>query len=159
MAKIRKGDLVEVISGSREYRGKQGKVLEVLVEQDRVIVEGVNYVTKHTRVGQTQRGSKTGGLETVEAPIHVSNVALVDPDTKAPARVGFREEQVTKDGVTRTVRERFFKPSRRAEKPADEKKAAKADTKKAAKADTKKADKADTKAAATKTAAAEKDSE
>ena len=74
-------------------RGKQGKVLEVLVEQNRVIVEGVNFVTKHVRVGQTQRGTKTGGIETHEAPIHVSNVALVDPETKKPTRVGFRVEE------------------------------------------------------------------
>lgn len=122
MAKIRKGDLVEVITGRKQDkggdRGKQGVVLEVLKDRNRVIVEGVNYVTKHTRVGQTQRGSKTGGIETVEAPIHVSNVALVDPDTKKPARVGFKVEEVTKDGVTRTVRTRYFKPSRRNEKPA-----------------------------------------
>lgn len=111
MAKIRKGDLVEVISGGD--KGKQGKVLEVLVAQNRVIVEGVNYATKHTRVGQTQRGSKTGGIETVEAPIHVSNVALVNPETGKPARVGVKVEEVTEGGVTKTVRTREFKPSRR----------------------------------------------
>ena len=115
MANIKKGDLVEVISGPSQARGgdrgKQGRVIEVLVEQDRVVVEGINYVTKHVKVGQTQRGSKTGGLETHEAPIHVSNVALVDPETKKPTRVGFREEQVTKDGVTKTVRVRYAKKS------------------------------------------------
>ena len=93
MANIRKGDLVQVISGRSQARGgdrgKQGKVLEVIVEEDRVVVEGVNYATKHVRVGQTDRGTKTGGIETVEAPIHVSNVALVDPSTKKPTRVGF----------------------------------------------------------------------
>ena len=101
MAKIKKGDLVQVISGRSQARGgdrgKQGKVIEVLVDQNRVVVEGVNYVTKHVRVGQTQRGTKTGGIETHEAPIHVSNVALVDPETKKPTRVGFRLEKVTKD--------------------------------------------------------------
>ena len=115
MAKIKKGDLVQVISGAKPERGgdrgKQGKVLEVLSEQNRVIVEGVNYVTKHNRVGQTQRGTKTGGIETHEAPIHVSNVALVDPDTKKPTRVGFRTETVEKDGVKRTVRVRYAKKS------------------------------------------------
>ena len=83
MAKIKKGDLVQVITGATQERGgdrgKQGKVLDVLSDKNRVIVEGVNYVTKHTRVGQTQRGTKTGGIETVEASIHISNVALVDP--------------------------------------------------------------------------------
>ena len=115
MAKIKKGDLVQVISGAKPERGgdrgKQGKVLEVLTEQNRVIVEGINMVTKHVRVGQTQRGTKTGGIETVEAPIHVSNVALVDPETKKPTRVGFRNEEVTKDGVTKTVRIRYAKKS------------------------------------------------
>jgi large subunit ribosomal protein L24 len=115
MANIKKGDLVQVISGRSQARGgdrgKQGKVIEVLVDQNRVVVEGVNYVTKHVRVGQTQRGSKTGGIETHEAPIHVSNVALVDPETKKPTRVGFRNETVTKDGVEKTVRVRYAKKS------------------------------------------------
>ncbi len=116
MAKIKKGDLVQVISGPSQARGgdrgKQGRVIEVLVEKNRVIVEGVNFVTKHVRVGQTQRGTKTGGIETHEAPIHISNVALVDPDTKQPARVGFRVET---DDKGKTSRVRYFKPSRRAE--------------------------------------------
>jgi large subunit ribosomal protein L24 len=115
MANIKKGDLVQVISGRSQARGgdrgKQGKVLEVLVAQNRVVVEGVNFVTKHVRVGQTQRGTKTGGIETMEAPIHVSNVAIVDPESKKPTRVGFRNETVTKDGVTKTVRVRYAKKS------------------------------------------------
>ena len=115
MANIKKGDLVQVITGRTQAkggdRGKQGRVLSVLVERNRVVVEGVNFVTKHVRVGQTQRGTKTGGIETMEAPIHVSNVALVDPDTKKPTRVGFREEVVEKDGVKRTVRVRYAKKS------------------------------------------------
>ncbi len=115
MAKIKKGDLVQVISGRSQARGgdrgKQGKVIEVLVDQNRVVVEGVNYVTKHVRVGQTQRGTKTGGIETHEAPIHVSNVALVDPETKKPTRVGYRLDKVTKDGVEKTVRVRYAKKS------------------------------------------------
>ena len=115
MANIKKGDLVQVISGPTPERGgdrgKQVKVLEVLVEQDRVIVEGVNYVTKHVRVGQTQRGTKTGGLETIEAPIHISNVQVVDPETKKPTRVGHRVEEQVKDGVKRTVRVRYAKKS------------------------------------------------
>ncbi len=115
MAKIKKGDLVQVITGKKQDkggdRGKQGEVLEVLVEQNRVIVQGVNYVTKHNRVGQSQRGTKTGGIETMEAPIHISNVALVDPSTKKPTRVGHRVEEQTKDGVKRTVRVRYAKKS------------------------------------------------
>ncbi|NBX24078.1 MAG: 50S ribosomal protein L24 [Microbacteriaceae bacterium] len=115
MAKIKKGDLVQVITGRSQARGgdrgKQGKVIDVLVEQNRVIVEGINFVTKHVRVGQSQRGTKTGGIETVEAPIHMSNVAVVDPGTKKPTRVGHRVETVTKDGVTKTVRVRYAKKS------------------------------------------------
>lgn len=116
MAKIKKGDLVQVISGPTQERGgdrgKQGKVIEVLVETDRVVVEGVNYVKKHVKVGQTQQGARTGGVETHEAPIHISNVALVDPETKKPTRVGHRVDTVTsKEGYTRTVRVRYAKKS------------------------------------------------
>ena len=115
MAKIKKGDLVQVLTGKKQDkggdRGKQGKVLEVLADQNRVIVEGVNFVTKHNRVGQSQRGTKTGGIETMEAPIHISNVAVVDPSTKKPTRVGHRVEEQTKDGVKRTVRVRYAKKS------------------------------------------------
>ncbi len=132
MAKIRKGDLVQVISGPTQKRGgdrgKQGRVIGIDASKDRVIVEGVNFITKHVRVGQTQRGTKTGGIETMEAPIHISNVALVDPDTKQPARVGFT---IDTDARGKTTRVRFFKKSRRAES----KKTAKASTKKAAQAE------------------------
>ena len=113
MARIRKGDLVEVVSGPKPERGgdrgKQGRVIAIL--GDRVVVEGLNYVKKHVRVGQTQRGTKTGGIETHEAPIHVSNVQIVDPKTKKPTRVGFRNEVVEKDGVKKTVRVRYAKKS------------------------------------------------
>ena len=133
MANIKKGDLVQVISGPTQERGgdrgKQGRVIEVLREKNRVIVEGVNFVTKHVRVGQTQRGSKTGGIETHEAPIHISNVALVDPDTKQPARVGFRVET---DDSGKTTRVRYFKASRRAENAKPAKAAKKAPAKKTA---------------------------
>jgi large subunit ribosomal protein L24 len=115
MANIRKGDLVQVITGPSQDRGgdrgKQGKVIEILKDQDRIVVEGVNYVTKHVKVGQTQRGTKTGGIETHEAPIHISNVQLIDPKTKKPTRVGFREETIEKDGVKKTVRVRYAKKS------------------------------------------------
>lgn len=124
MANIKKGDLVQVISGPTQARGgdrgKQGEVIEVLVERNRVVVQGVNFITKHVRVGQSDRGTKTGGIETREAPIHVSNVQLVDPETKQPARVGFT---VSTDKNGKTTRTRYFKPSRRAATP---KKAAKA---------------------------------
>ena len=69
-------------------------------------VEGVNRVKRHTRVGQSTRGAKTGGIVTQEAPVHVSNVMLVDPSDNKPTRVGFRREEVSKtrpDGSTYTA--------------------------------------------------------
>ena len=109
MAKIKKGDLVVVISG--RDKGQQGRVLEVLPETQRVVVEGVQRVQKHTKAGQTSRGTRTGGIETIEAPIHISNVMLVDPETKKGTRVGYRTEQIERDGRTRTVRVRVAKRS------------------------------------------------
>ena len=111
MANIKKGDTVVVISGKREYKGKTGLVIEVIPENDRVIVEGINMVTKHVKAGQTNRGTKTGGIETMESPIHISNVALVDPKTKKPTRVGFKLETVEKNGVKKTKRVRYAKKS------------------------------------------------
>ncbi|WP_144719929.1 50S ribosomal protein L24 [Agrococcus jejuensis] len=109
MANIKKGDTVQVIAGARESRGgdrgKTGRVLEVLGD-DRVIVEGVKLVTKHIKVGQTQRGTKTGGIETHESPIHVSNVALIDPESKKPTRVRSSITKVEKDGVQVTTKVR-----------------------------------------------------
>ena len=104
---VKKGDLVVVISG--RDKTKQGRVLEVLPETQRVVVEGVQRVTKHVKAGQTARGTRTGGIETVEAPIHISNVMLVDPETKKGTRVGYRTEQIERDGRTRTVRVRVAK--------------------------------------------------
>ena len=109
MAKIKKGDLVVVISG--RDRGKQGRVLEVLKDTERLVVEGVQRVTKHVKAGQTNRGTRTGGIETVEAPIHVSNVMLVDPETKKGTRVGYRTEEIERDGRPKTVRVRVAKRS------------------------------------------------
>ncbi|MBO0608682.1 50S ribosomal protein L24 [Myceligenerans salitolerans] len=109
MAKIKKGDQVLVISG--KDKGKTGRVLEVITGRDRVVVEGVQRVTKHTKMGQSQRGTRTGGIETVEASIHVSNVMVVDPETKKGTRVGYRLEEVDRDGRTKTVRVRVAKRS------------------------------------------------
>jgi large subunit ribosomal protein L24 len=85
--KIRKGDTVVVIAG--KDKGAKGKVLAAFPRQDKVLVEGVNRVKKHTRITTTQRGAKTGGIVTQEAPIHVSNVMILDSDGK-PTRVGYR---------------------------------------------------------------------
>lgn len=109
MAKIKKGDLVVVIAG--RDKGKQGRVLEVDVERDRVVVEGVQRMKRHTKVGQSGRGAKTGGIETIEAAIHASNVMVVDPETKKGTRVGIRVETVERDGVERTQRVRVAKRS------------------------------------------------
>jgi len=113
MAKIRikKGDTVQVISGNKENKGKQGRVIAVYGDTNRVLVEGVNRIKKHTKVGQSNRGSKTGGIITAEAPIHISNVALIDPETKKPTRVGVRIEKVERDGKTKTVRIRVARRS------------------------------------------------
>ena len=104
MAKIKKGDTVKVIAG--RDKGKTGRVIDVRTDSDRVIVEGVQRVKRHTKVGQSQRGARTGGIETIEAPIHVSNVMLVGPDNK-PVRVGYREVEVKRGGRTKIVRERI----------------------------------------------------
>ena len=110
---IKKGDLVQVISG--KDRGVKGKVIEVYPEAERVIVEGVNRIKKHTKVGQNARGAKTGGIITTEAPIHVSNVQIIDPEDGRPTRIGYRRETVEKrrpDGSTYEA-ERSVRISRR----------------------------------------------
>ena len=85
--KVRKGDTVVVIAG--KDKGAKGKVIQAYPDNDRVLVEGVNRIKKHTRVTQTQRGAQSGGIVTQEASIHVSNVMVVDSEGK-PARVGYR---------------------------------------------------------------------
>ena len=125
MAKIKKGDLVQVIAGRTSDakkleernarraelgldplkpgdRGRKGVVLSVDRRRNRVVVEGVNRVTRHVKAGP----NGGGGIETVEAPIHMSKVALVGPDKK-PVRVGFREVEVERDGRTKVMRERI----------------------------------------------------
>ena len=88
--KVKKGDTVVVIAG--KDKGAKGKVIQSLPRQDKVIVEGVNRVKKHERIRTTQRGAKTGGIVTQEAPIHVSNVMVLDSDGK-PTRVGYRIDE------------------------------------------------------------------
>ncbi len=108
--KIKKNDLVQVISGRTQAnggdRGKQGRVIQVFPETNRVLVEGINRITKHTKAGD-ERGVNTGGIQVMEAPLHISNVAVVDPETKKPSRVGVRVESVTEDGRTTTQRVRY----------------------------------------------------
>jgi large subunit ribosomal protein L24 len=90
--KVKKGDTVLVIAG--KDRGARGKVIQAYPARDRVLVEGVNRIKKHTRVSQNQRGAQSGGIVTQEAPIHVSNVMVIDSDGK-PTRVG---KKTTDDG-------------------------------------------------------------
>jgi large subunit ribosomal protein L24 len=100
--KIKKGDTVKVIAG--KDKGAEGKVIVVLREEQRVVVEGVNRVKKHTKVVQQGgRAGTTGGIITTEAPIHVSNVMLVEGN--GVTRIGYRREEVQKrrpDGSTYT---------------------------------------------------------
>jgi len=93
--RIKKGDTVVVITG--KDKGLTGKVIQVYPDSERVLVEGINRIKKHTKVGQTARGAKTGGIVTQEAPIHVSNVMIaVDAPgqkDKVGTRVGFRVDE------------------------------------------------------------------
>ncbi|MBM9459623.1 50S ribosomal protein L24 [Nocardioides sp. zg-536] len=102
---VKKGDTVKVIAG--KDKGAEGKIIKVIREENRVVVEGVNRVKKHTKV--VDQGGTTGGIITTEAPIHVSNVMLVEDGTVT--RVGHKRVEVTKrrpDGSeyssTRSVR-------------------------------------------------------
>jgi len=103
---VKKGDTVLIISG--KDRGVTGKVIAAYPREQRVLVEGVNRIRKHTKIGQTTRGTKTGGIVTQEAPIHVSNVMpVVEAEgKKVGTRVGFRvDEDGTKTRVSRRTGE------------------------------------------------------
>lgn len=104
-AKIKSGDQVMVIRG--KDRGKEGKVTRVLSD-DRLIVEGIQIVKKQVRA--TQQGQESG-IVSVEAPIHRSNVMLIDPETKKPTRVGVTVKEEAQDGKVKTVRVRVAKKS------------------------------------------------
>jgi large subunit ribosomal protein L24 len=80
---IKKGDTVKVIAGND--KGKSGKVLEVLLEKNKAIVEGIRIVTKHQK---PSAGKPEGGMKKTEAPIHISNIMLIDPASGKPTRVG-----------------------------------------------------------------------
>ena len=87
---VRKGDIVEVIAG--DYKGKRGRVLKVIPKKQKVIVEGVNIVYKHKK--PTSQDQESNIVE-VEAPIHISNVLPVCPETDQPTRVGRRRDPKT----------------------------------------------------------------
>ena len=93
--KIKKGDHVIVTAG--KDKGATGAVIAAYPKENRVLVQGVNMIKKHKKeTNQGVRGAKEGGIVTQEAPIHVSNVQIVDPDTKKPARVGYK---INEDGT------------------------------------------------------------
>ena len=98
-AKIKKGDRVVVLTG--KDKGRQGAVLKVLPKENRVVVEGLNMVQRHTRPSQTD---PQGGIKNKEAAIHVSNVAVVDSKGK-PTRVGFRIDGDKKVRIAKTTGE------------------------------------------------------
>jgi large subunit ribosomal protein L24 len=82
--KVRKGDRVQVVTG--KDKGKRGEILKVLRKENRVIVQGVNVVKRHTRPSTTEQG----GIVEKEAPVDVSNVAMLDPKDDRPTKVGFK---------------------------------------------------------------------
>lgn len=91
--KIRKGDLVEIISGTQEDKGKRGEVIKVLPDEEAVVVAGVNLRTKHQRQVQAQGRTINPGKVRFEAPVHISNVMLVCKKCNKPTRVS-----VVRDG-------------------------------------------------------------
>ena len=93
--KIKKGDHVVVVAG--RDRGREGTVIVSDPERQRVVVQGVNMVRKNKKVDyQGARGAKEGGITNTEAPIHVSNVQLVDPESKKVTRAGYRRDENNK---------------------------------------------------------------
>lgn len=99
MQRLRVGDLVQVISGAEDIKGKQGTITKLLKDQDKAIVEGLNMVTKHQKPNAR---NQQGGKITMEAPIHVSKLMLVDPDTKKPTRVKIEERDGKKVRVAKS---------------------------------------------------------
>jgi len=137
--KIRKGDRVQVMRGAEEDKDKVGEVIRVLPKENRVVVQGVNLVKKHQK--QTQDGGKTipAGIREFEAPIHASNVAVVDreaeKEAKSARKVTKAKADSTKNPVAKKPAEKKAEP-----KPAAKKPAVKATEKKAKPAESKKKD-------------------
>ena len=88
--KVKKGDQVVVLSG--KDKGVKGRVIAAFPKTQKVLVEGIGRVKKHTRISTSQRGAQQGGIVTQEAPIHVSNVMVIGPDD-TPTRVGYRKDE------------------------------------------------------------------
>lgn len=98
---LKKGDKVIVIAGSN--KGKEGKILKTFKADNRIIVEGVNMIKKH----QKANGNETGGILETEAPIHVSNVMLIDPKTKKATRIGYITEKDKKVRISKKSNEKI----------------------------------------------------
>ncbi|GKW47625.1 MULTISPECIES: 50S ribosomal protein L24 [unclassified Planococcus (in: firmicutes)] len=101
---VKKGDTVKVISG--KDKGKTGVVLSALPKKDRVLVEGINIIKKHTKPNQA---NPQGGIVSQEAAIHVSNVMLLDPKSGEPTRVGYKVEDGKKVRVAKKSGEKLDK--------------------------------------------------
>lgn len=117
-SKLKMGDEVVVIAG--RDKGQRGRIIGIDRDRDRVVVEGIMQMKHHVKAGRSRQGASTGGIETHEAAIHISNVALYDAagakeqkgntTKKLPTtRVGFREEEVERNGRTRLQRVRVAK--------------------------------------------------
>jgi large subunit ribosomal protein L24 len=85
--KVKSGDLVKVIAGN--HKGEEGKIVRIFADKNTAVVEGVNMISKHTKPSAQ---NPQGGIVKKEAPIHISNLALVDPKTKEATKVGYRTE-------------------------------------------------------------------
>ena len=137
--KIHKGDRVQVMRGDEEDKDKVGEVIRVLPKENRVVVQGVNMVKKHQK--QTQSGNKTipAGIREFEAPIHASNVAIVDREAEKEAKGARKATKAKADSAKKPAAK---KPAeKKAEsKPAAKKSAAKATESKAKPAESKKKD-------------------
>lgn len=103
MSRLKKNDKVRIISGN--HKGKEGKILKLFRDEERVIVEGVNIIKRHTRA--TQKNPQ-GGITQKEASIHISNVMLIDPKSNEPTRIGM---QIIEDEEGKKKRMRYAKKS------------------------------------------------
>lgn len=101
--RLKKNDRVKVISGN--HKGKEGKILKIFREKNSIIVEGVNIIKRHTRPTQKK---PQGGITQKEAPIHISNVMLIDPKANEPSRIGM---QIIIDEQGKSKRMRYGKKS------------------------------------------------
>lgn len=98
---LKKGDKVIVIAGSN--KGKEGKILKTLKTSNKIIVEGINLIKKHKKAN----GNETGGIVEMEAPIHASNVMIVDPKNKKPTRIGYKIEKDKKVRISKKSNEKI----------------------------------------------------